>query len=149
LQHWGHSHFAGDFRVQKSVAKGHYFATIIATLGSDVMNIGYAQVSTLDQNQDLQMQAFRKAGCQKIFREKVSGASRSFSACSISSARDTVIMWKLDRLPLDPRSAGDNGNHTGGWRPFQSLSEPWTNTRTHAGKLMMTVFGGSASLNAS
>ena len=38
------------------------------------MIIEYAQVSTLDQNLDLQMQALRKAGCKNIFREKVSGA---------------------------------------------------------------------------
>ena len=40
------------------------------------MNIGYARVSTLEQDLDLQMQALRKSGCKKIFREKVSGASR-------------------------------------------------------------------------
>jgi Resolvase, N terminal domain len=61
---------------QKSLAKGHSFAAIFATPGSEVMNIGYARVSTLDQNLDLQMQTLRKAGCKKIFREKVSGASR-------------------------------------------------------------------------
>jgi DNA invertase Pin-like site-specific DNA recombinase len=40
------------------------------------MNIGYARVSTLDQNLDLQMQALRKRPARRIFREKVSGASR-------------------------------------------------------------------------
>jgi Resolvase, N terminal domain len=39
------------------------------------VNIGYARVSTLDQNLDLQVQALRKAGCKRIFREKVSDAS--------------------------------------------------------------------------
>jgi DNA invertase Pin-like site-specific DNA recombinase len=54
------------------------------------MNIGYARVCTLDQNLDLQLQALRKAGCKKIFREKVSvpvESDRSFSGRWISSAK--------------------------------------------------------------
>ena len=66
------------------------------------MNIGYARVSTLDQNLDLQMQALRKAGCKKIFREKISGASRERPEFQrmLDQLRegDTVMVWKLDRL---------------------------------------------------
>ena len=40
------------------------------------MKIGYARVSTLEQNLDLQLQAPEKAGCKKIFREKVSASNR-------------------------------------------------------------------------
>jgi hypothetical protein len=68
--------FAWHFGLQKSSAEAQICARIFATVGSDVMHIGYAGVSTLDQNLDLQIQALRKAGCKKIFREKVSGASR-------------------------------------------------------------------------
>ena len=71
------------------------------------MNIGYARVSTLDQNLDLQMQALRKADCKKIFREKVSGASRERPEYQrmLDQLRqgDTVIVWKLDRLARSTR----------------------------------------------
>ena len=113
------------------------------------MNIGYARVSTLDQNLDLQMQALRKAGCQKIFREKVSGASRERPEFQrmLEQLRDgdTVIVWKLDRLARstrDPLETMETIREAGA--RFQSLSEPWANTTSHAGKLIMTVFAGIA-----
>jgi DNA invertase Pin-like site-specific DNA recombinase len=76
-------------------------------IGSTVVNIGYARGSTLDQNLDLQVQALRKAGCRRIFREKVSGASRErpeFQRMIDQLRRgDTVIVWKLDRLARSTR----------------------------------------------
>ena len=41
------------------------------------MKIGYARVSTKDQNLDLQIEALEKAGCEKIFQEKISGATKN------------------------------------------------------------------------
>ena len=113
------------------------------------MNIGYARVSTLDQNLDLQLQALRKAGCKKIFREKVSGASRERPEFQrlLDQLRngDTVIVWRLDRLARSTRDLLETMEtvREAGAR-FQSLSEPWANTTTHAGKLIMTVFAGIA-----
>jgi len=113
------------------------------------MNIGYARVSTLDQNLDLQMQALRKVGCKKIFREKVSGVSQERPEFQrmLDQLRngDTVIVWKLDRLARSTRDLLEMMEtiREAGAR-FQSLSEPWANTTSHAGKLIMTVFAGIA-----
>jgi DNA invertase Pin-like site-specific DNA recombinase len=132
-----------------SLAKVHASARNFAISRSEVMNIGYARGSTLDQNLDLQMQVLTKAGCKKIFREKVSGASRERPEFQrmLDQLRhgDTVIVWKLDRLA---RSTSDLLETMeiiceAGAR-FQSLSEPWANTTTHTGKLIMTVFAGIA-----
>jgi len=41
------------------------------------MKIGYARVSTKDQNLDLQIEALQKAGCEKIFEEKISGLTKN------------------------------------------------------------------------
>jgi DNA invertase Pin-like site-specific DNA recombinase len=64
--------------------------------------IGYARVSTDDQNLDLQIDALRLAGCERIFREKKSGASRQRPRLNAALAAlrpgDTLVVWKLDRL---------------------------------------------------
>jgi hypothetical protein len=89
--------------LQKSLAKVHFFARTFATAGSEIMNIGYAPVSAPGQNLDLQLQALRKAGCKKIFGEKVSGVSRERTefqpdalricgACYDDVKGDTVLM---------------------------------------------------------
>src|SRR4051812_7094399 len=66
------------------------------------MLIGYARVSKAEQNLDLQMDALRSAGCEKIFADKQSGAS--WDRKELQAARshlrsgDTLVVWKLDRL---------------------------------------------------
>ena len=66
------------------------------------MFIGYARVSTQDQNLELQREALSKAGCQKVFADKVSGrrAERPGLATALEILRegDTLVVWKLDRL---------------------------------------------------
>lgn len=66
------------------------------------MLIGYARVSTQDQNLDLQREALTRAGCQKVFEDQISGtrADRPGLAKSREMLRegDTLVVWKLDRL---------------------------------------------------
>lgn len=113
------------------------------------MKMGYARVSTLDQNLDLQRQALKKAGCQKIFREKGSGAERDRPEFRrmLDQIRegDTIMVWKLDRFARSTRDLLETMEtiRAGGTR-FRSLSEPWADTTTHAGKMIMTVFAGIA-----
>ena len=66
------------------------------------MKIGYARVSTKEQNLSLQMDALNKEGCKKIFQEKISGAKadRPELRKMIDQLRegDVIVTWKLDRL---------------------------------------------------
>jgi DNA invertase Pin-like site-specific DNA recombinase len=66
------------------------------------MLIGYARVSTQDQNLELQIEALTKAGCKKIFEDKISGSRAErpglAKARDVLREGDTLVVWKLDRL---------------------------------------------------
>ncbi len=66
------------------------------------MLIGYARVSTQEQNLDLQLEALTKAGCTKIFDDKISGSRTERPGLNkvleILREGDTLVVWKLDRL---------------------------------------------------
>lgn len=107
--------------------------------------IGYARVSTRDQNLDVQRQALLAAGCDVVFDDKASGASvdRSGLARALEAAApgDVLVVWKLDRLgrsmqhvvntvlDLDRRGVG-----------FRSLTEA-IDLQSSTGKLLLSVFG--------
>jgi DNA invertase Pin-like site-specific DNA recombinase len=64
--------------------------------------VGYACVSTREQNQALQLDALRAAGCERVYTEKASGAQRErpelTAALDYAREGDTLVVWKLDRL---------------------------------------------------
>ena len=66
------------------------------------MQIGYARVSTQEQDLALQLDALHGAGCERVFEEKVSGAQRDRPALKAAldymREGDTLVVWKLDRL---------------------------------------------------
>ena len=117
------------------------------------MKIGYARVSTLDQNLDLQLQALKKAGCRRIFQEKISGSNRDRPEFRrmLDHIRedDIIVVWKLDRLARSTRDLLETMEaiREAGGR-FQSISEPWADTTSHAGKMIMTIFAGIAEFGA-
>lgn len=66
------------------------------------MNIGYARVSTAEQNLDMQLDALKKVECEKIFQDIASGAREDrlglAEALEFLRPEDTLVVWKLDRL---------------------------------------------------
>jgi DNA invertase Pin-like site-specific DNA recombinase len=112
------------------------------------MHIGYARVSTSDQNLALQKDALAKAGCKKIFTDVASGATDARKGLSdaVNYVRDgdVLVVWKLDRLGRSLRHLIDTVNElsTRGIA-FKSLQEQIDST-TSGGKLIFHVFGALA-----
>ena len=108
------------------------------------MNIGYARVSTTEQNLFLQEDALKKANCERIYKEKISGSTTKRPALErlMSDLRkgDKLIVWKLDRLG---RSLQDLLNIVSILKDkgisFQSLNEN-IDTSTATGELVFHIF---------
>ncbi|WLS11922.1 recombinase family protein (plasmid) [Shinella sumterensis] len=106
--------------------------------------IGYARVSTDDQHLDLQRDALRKAGCQVIYEEAVSGKSANrpeLEQCRKAlRAGDTLVVWRLDRLGRSlPDLVHIVGELEGAGVGFESLTEK-IETSSAAGRLVFHVF---------
>ena len=75
------------------------------------LSVGYACVSTQDQDLTLQLDALQAAGCERIFTEKASGAQRDrpqlSAALDYMRPDDTLVVWKLDRLARSLRQLLD------------------------------------------
>lgn len=72
------------------------------------MLIGYARISTVDQNLALQKEALKKAGCERIYEDEMSGTKDNRpglnKALEMLRENDTLVVWKLDRLGRSVKS---------------------------------------------
>src|SRR5213080_637709 len=112
------------------------------------MLIGYARVSTQDQTLNLQKDALKKLGCNKIFTDTASGAKAERKgleeALEYVREGDTLVVWRLDRLGRSLKHLIEtitelNNRKIG----FKSIQES-IDTTTSGGKLIFHVFGALA-----
>lgn len=112
------------------------------------MKIGYARVSTKDQNFDLQVDSLKKVGCKKIYKEVVSGAKTERQALNelLNTIRpgDVLIIWKLDRLGRSLKHLVEVVNELINKKiGIQSLNDP-IDTTTPQGRLTFNIFASLA-----
>ena len=114
------------------------------------MLIGYARVSTQDQNLDLQSEALTKAGCEKIFNDKISGSRTErpelTKALEMLREGDTLVVWKLDRLGRSVKNLVDlvGELHQQGIQ-FKSLTDA-IDTGTPSGRFFFHVMASLAEM---
>jgi DNA invertase Pin-like site-specific DNA recombinase len=111
------------------------------------MIVGYARVSTDGQTLDAQHSALVEAGAERVFSEKQSGAKTDRAqlarALATLASGDTLVVCKLDRLARSTRDLLNTLDAIGkAGATFRSLGDPWCDTTTPHGKLMLTVLGG-------
>ena len=112
------------------------------------MLVGYARVSTQDQNLELQNDALSKAGCARIFTEVIGGSRTERTglqeALNILRSGDTLVVWRLDRLGRSLKHLIDIVNQLREKEiGFRSLQES-IDTTTSGGKLIFHMFGALA-----
>jgi DNA invertase Pin-like site-specific DNA recombinase len=115
----------------------------------ETRRLGYARVSTYGQTLDAQLKQLRGEGCTKIYREKVNGARPDrrelLRLLKNLTPGDVVTVTRIDRLA---RSTFDLfaivKQIVDAKAQFRSLAEPWADTGTRTGRLMIAVLGGLA-----
>lgn len=112
------------------------------------MLVGYARVSTLDQHEDLQIDALRQAGCERIYTDHASGAKASRPELDrmldMLREGDVVVVWKLDRLGRSVQNLVDlMDRFQQAGIGFRSLTEQM-DTTTPGGVLIFNLFAALA-----
>lgn len=117
------------------------------------MLVGYARVSTQDQDPALQLDALQAANCERVFEEKASGAQRErpelVQAIQYMREGDTLVVWRLDRLARSLKQLIETVERLEGRGiGFRSLTES-IDTTTSGGKLVFHLFGALAEFERS
>jgi DNA invertase Pin-like site-specific DNA recombinase len=115
------------------------------------MKIGYARVSTIDQNLDRQIEALKEAGCLRIYQEKITGTKMDRAELKKLLAElqegDTVIFKELTRVSRSTKDLLQIVEEiTSKGCYIKSLSESWIDTESPTGEFMLTVFSGLAQM---
>lgn len=112
------------------------------------MFVGYARVSTRDQNPASQIDALNTAGCDRVFMEKASGANRDRpelkAALDYIRAGDTLIVWKLDRLARSVRQLVETAEELAQREIGLKVLTQQIDTTTPGGRLVFHVFAAVA-----